>query len=226
MGVTSKEIPLPNTATFFRTFQGWLAITEQGRGDGTLQVVPLLRESTAYLMLRPLQPDLSPYDFAGASFSASVTISSRYHPLLDKLLVSLPRIYPGDAVFWHPDVIHAVERVHQGQDKAIVFYIPSAPLCLKNAAYLIKQREAFRVGATPPDYPPLDLERDDDHDKPGFVGRATVSELSEAGRRAMGFDPYPSSNSDTPHMLNFVQQCNDILFHADESMNISIRKKD
>ena len=29
-------------------------------------------------------------------------------------MISVPKVYPGDAVFWHCDVIHAVEVEHNG----------------------------------------------------------------------------------------------------------------
>ena len=29
-------------------------------------------------------------------------------------MVSVPKVNPGDAVYWHCDVIHAVEREHTG----------------------------------------------------------------------------------------------------------------
>ena len=29
-------------------------------------------------------------------------------------MISVPKVYPGDAVFWHCDVVHAVEVEHNG----------------------------------------------------------------------------------------------------------------
>ena len=29
-------------------------------------------------------------------------------------MISVPKVYPGDAVFWHCDVVHAVEIDHTG----------------------------------------------------------------------------------------------------------------
>lgn len=43
----------PNQASIFRTFQGWLAVSDTGPGQGTLQVFPDVLLSTAYIMLRP-----------------------------------------------------------------------------------------------------------------------------------------------------------------------------
>ena len=41
-----------------RAFQGWLSLSNSGPGRGTLRVLPLLREATAYWMLRPFLPDV------------------------------------------------------------------------------------------------------------------------------------------------------------------------
>ena len=41
--------------TFFRAFQGWTALTESGPGDGTLMLLPNVKEAMAYLLLRPLK---------------------------------------------------------------------------------------------------------------------------------------------------------------------------
>ena len=36
------------------------------------------------------------------------------HLQLEKTMTSIPKVYPGDAVFWHCDVVHAVEHDHNG----------------------------------------------------------------------------------------------------------------
>ncbi|SQC91864.1 Protein of uncharacterised function (DUF1479) [Cedecea neteri] len=50
---------------------------------------------------------------------------------------------PGDTVFWHCDVIHAVENEHLGEFDSNVMYIAAAPWCEKNAEYLPRQWDAF-----------------------------------------------------------------------------------
>ena len=37
----AREIPSPAVCSMFRTFQGWTALTRQGKGDGTLQLIPI-----------------------------------------------------------------------------------------------------------------------------------------------------------------------------------------
>ena len=41
-------------------------------------------------------------------------------------MVSVPKVNPGDAVYWHCDVIHAVEREHTGSGESAGKY------CLAN----------------------------------------------------------------------------------------------
>ncbi|CAE7174110.1 unnamed protein product [Rhizoctonia solani] len=43
----------PNQCSVFRGFQGWLALSETGPNEGTLRTYPLLRESVAYVIMRP-----------------------------------------------------------------------------------------------------------------------------------------------------------------------------
>ena len=50
---------------------------------------------------------------------------------------------PGDTVFWHSDVVHAVENEHRGSGYSNVMYIASTPGCEKNTAYLAKQATTF-----------------------------------------------------------------------------------
>ena len=38
------------------------------------------------------------------------------HMKLDQTMVSVPKVFPGDMVFWHCDVVHSVEREHTGRN--------------------------------------------------------------------------------------------------------------
>ena len=87
---------------------------------------------------------------------------------------------PGDTVFWHTDICHAVGDEHAGNEYASVIYIGSAPDCAKNRAYLPGQRDAFLEGRSAPDFAAMDFEVD-------FKGRATVADLTDIGRAQMGF---------------------------------------
>ena len=65
-------------------------------------------------------PDISSTDFPGISLSGGRYVGPMpnqfLHPhlRLDQTMISVPKVYPGDAVFWHCDVVHAVEIDHKG----------------------------------------------------------------------------------------------------------------
>ena len=52
-------------------------------------------------------------------------------------------------MFW--TAIHAVDKIHVGKDDSSVMYIPACPLTEANAGYLVRQREAFFEGRSPPE---------------------------------------------------------------------------
>ena len=175
----THEIPSPAVCSMFRTYQGWTALTRQGPKDGTLRLIPIA-EGIAYVLLRALQDDVDETDLCGAAPGRALGVSPEWHPDLMAALVSIPEVMPGDTVFWHTDICHAVGDEHAGSEYASVIYIGSAPDCAKNRAYLPKQREAFLSGRSAPDFAAMDFEVD-------FKGRATVEDLTDLGRAQMGF---------------------------------------
>ena len=175
----THEIPSPAVCSMFRTYQGWTALTRQGPKDGTLRLIPIA-EGISYVLLRALQDDVAEDDLCGAAPGRALGISQEWHPDLMVGMVSIPEVLPGDTVWWHTDICHAVADEHAGTDYASVIYIGSAPDCPKNRAYLPKQKEAFLEGRSAPDFAPMDLEVD-------FKGRATLDDLTDLGRAQMGF---------------------------------------
>lgn len=175
-----EEIASPAVCSMFRTFQGWTALTQQGPGDGTLQLVPIAN-AMVYILLRALQDDIAEDDLCGAMPGRALSIKPEYHAPLFHALSSIPLMQPGDTVFWHSDVIHAVEDAHRGKGYSNVMYIASAPACAKNDAYLGRQLPAFLDGRSPPDFPADDFEVD-------FIGRATADDLTPLGRAQVGMD--------------------------------------
>jgi hypothetical protein len=172
------EIPSAAVCSVFRTYQGWTALTAQGPGDGTLQLVPISR-AIVYLLLRPLLDDVPQDVLCGAQPRRAFSISAQWHPALMPALTPIPLVEPGDTVWWHPDVVHAVEDRHGGKGYSNVVYIGAAPYCAKNAAYLERQKEAFLAGRSSPDFAPENYEVD-------FEGRATADDLSDLGKKQMG----------------------------------------
>ena len=175
----TEEIPSPAVASVFRTYQGWTALTRQGPNDGTLRLVPIA-EGISYLLLRALEEDVPEDELCGAAPGRALGVSPEWHADLLAAQVSIPEVMPGDTVWWHTDICHAVADEHAGKEYASVVYIGSAPDCAKNRAYLPRQKEAFLAGRSAPDFAPMDFEVD-------FRGRATLDDLTELGRRQMGF---------------------------------------
>ena len=163
----------------FRTYQGWTALTRQGPRDGTLRLIPIA-EGISYVLLRALQDDVPEDDLCGAMPGRALGVSPEWHADLMAGLVSIPEVLPGDTVWWHTDICHAVGDEHSGKEYASVIYIGSAPDCAKNRAYLPKQKEAFLAGRSAPDFAAMDFEVD-------FKGRATEADLTDLGRAQMGF---------------------------------------
>jgi hypothetical protein len=154
----------PNACSIFRPWQGWTSLSFTGPDQGTLRVLPMLKLATAYIMLRPffrINPrDMDDWDvdvdspvFPGSSIGKTQELNDKTHPhlRLDRSMVSIPHVAPGDQVYcelyvlldpmlfnwlkWlpltgHCDLVHAVEAIHRGDSDSSVFYIPAVPLTL------------------------------------------------------------------------------------------------
>jgi hypothetical protein len=180
--VEVQEVDSPAACSMFRTFQGWTALTRQGKGDGTLQLIPIA-DSMMYMLLRALQDDVAEDDLCGAKPGRVLSAMGQWHPVLLPAVTSIPVMEPGDAVFWHTDCIHAVENEHTGKGWSNVMYIGSTVGCEKNWAYVERQKVKFLEGRTPPNFAPDDFEVD-------FVGRATVDDLTQLGKVQLGLLPH------------------------------------
>ena len=178
----TQEIPSPAVCSMFRTWQGWTALTPQGPNDGTLKLIPIAG-GIAYMLLRALQDDVPETELCCALPARALGANSQWHAPLVEGLVSIPLVQPGDTVWWHPDLVHAVEDQHRGKGYSNVMYIGAAPWCAKNAAFLEKQKPAFLKGESSPDFAAENYEVD-------YRGRAAMEDLSPLGRRQMGFDPW------------------------------------
>ncbi len=175
---STQEIPSPAVCHMFRTYQGWTALTPQGPGDGTLNLIPIARSMT-WILLRALMSDVAADDLCGAQPGRALSLTEEHHAPLLKALVPIPKVNPGDTVWWHPDVAHAVEDRHTGAGYSNVMYIGAAPECDKNRAFLTKQAQAFLEGKSSPDFAAEDYEV-------AFENRATQADLTAQGRRQMG----------------------------------------
>ncbi len=209
-----------------RTWQGWLALSHTGAGEGTLQVYPALREATAYVLLRPffrplLPPevpgflraenwvlDLESAAFPGAALGKTIELSPETHPhlRLERCMVPMRTVSPGDYVLWHCEGVHAVEGLHGGERDSSVLYIAACPLTVRNARHLREQRDCLDGGESGPDFPAGAGEGD-------FDGRATAKDIvgSEA-RRAMGLEPFDAAWGETNNVRALRRTANEILF--------------
>ncbi len=164
----------------FRTFQGWTALSEMRNDQGVLATVPI-PAAMAYILLRPLLDDVPEDELCGVTPRHVLPVNETWHPLLMRTLSVIPDIRPGDSVWWHCDVVHAVRPVADQQGWGNVMYIPAAPMCEKNAAYAASVAERFRAGASPDDFPAEHYETD-------WAGRFTETDLNDIGRRALVLD--------------------------------------
>ncbi|KAJ4155492.1 hypothetical protein LMH87_000732 [Akanthomyces muscarius] len=218
--------------TMFRMWQGWLSMSATGPSEGTLLVNPLMHRATAYVLLRPFFEavnkkkgdegylDESNWEFVGAEGMTSdlqgaspghgQELTDELHPHLelDRTMVHVPEIRPGDFVAWHCDTIHAVDKLHQGTSDSSVMYIPICPVTAINAQYVVRQREAWRNGTPGPDFPGGEGEA-------RHAGRPTEAKLRQwAGREAlqsMGLEKLVPGSAPTPGQREVVGQANAIL---------------
>ena len=178
----TKEFESPAVAHVFRTFQGWTALTEQGPSDGTLQLIPISK-GIAYVLTRALQDDVPKNELCGSKLGRALSVNNEYHSLLLKGLVSIPKMKPGDTVWWHPDVIHAVEDKHSGKNYSNVVYVGATPYCKKNLDYTIKQSKKFLEGKSPPDFAPEDYEIN-------YKGRIKLGDLSLLAKKQLALEDW------------------------------------
>lgn len=113
--------------SMFRTWQGWLAMSHTRPKEGTLLVNPLMQMSTVYTLLRPFfKPinknkaeagflDEGNWAFTGADEMTSQLqgahpghgqeLNDDLHPHLEleRTMVHVPEVRPGDFVAWHCD---------------------------------------------------------------------------------------------------------------------------
>jgi hypothetical protein len=242
--------------SMFRMFQGWLAMSRAAPGEGTLLVNPLVRESAVYALLRPffrarkgLQEvggdkgrflEEGNWEFTGgekmdselhgAMPGCAQEFPEGLHPHLEleRTMVHVPEVRPGDYVVWHCDsesgrpwggraqtmltmfglAIHAVDKKHGGTSDSSVLYIPVCPTTKASAEYVARQRAAFLQGTPGPDFPGGEGES-------RHIGRATEDYVKKycdpVGVQAMGLGKLATVEGDTEGGKAAVQQANEVL---------------
>ena len=176
----TSEFESPAVAHVFRTFQGWTALTEQGPNDGTLQLIPIAK-AMAYILTRALLDDVPKDELCGSKLGKALSVNKEYHSLLLEGLISIPNMKPGDTVWWHPDVVHAVEDKHLGKNYSNVVYVGSTPYCKKNLDYVRKQAKKFLKGESPPDFAAEDFETN-------YKGRIKIENLTLLAKKQLAIE--------------------------------------
>ena len=210
-------------------FQGSLCLESQDPGGRSMRICPMLRSATAYLLLRPFfapmnstptHPNyLSPKNWAlqhpvssvlqGATLGSRQEVSDLLHPhlRLGETLVPLPSLQPGDYVILHPDAITSPSP----SGAATTISLPICPLTRINALYLLRQRKAFLLGQSPPDFQHAGS---DDDGK--WAGRLGVQEVSDTGGedalRAMGLAPWDEDDVEGVMEAEVLEEANNVLF--------------
>ena len=207
------------TCSMFRTFQGWLAVSDIAPKEGTILFAPLVREVTAYYMLKPFFDENDELrldsDIPGAFPGKGLEFNDKTHPEMDlnNLMVLVPKVEPGDMVFWHCDLVHAVDPVHIGETDSSVFYIPSVPLCGINVEYAFLQREAFLNGLAGPDFPGFPHGTAETQ----HIGRGTPKDVVETGgktaMREFVLEKFEESQEYTVGANKAISKANNTLFN-------------
>jgi hypothetical protein len=175
---SGPQYPSSTMCSVFRTFQGWTALSDMAHDQGVLFTVPI-PEAMAYMMLRPLLPDIPEDDMCGVTVGQVFPVNETWHPLLVRAISGIPDVQAGDTVWWHADVIHGVAPVEDQQGWGNVMYIPAAPWCPRNEEYAASVREAFLNGDSPSDFP-------EEHYERSWPDRFQPERLNETGRRGLG----------------------------------------
>ncbi|KAK4170289.1 hypothetical protein QBC43DRAFT_340039 [Cladorrhinum sp. PSN259] len=224
LNVTSDLYRRSGACSIFRMYQGWLSLSS---GSSSLRVCPMPRHATAYFLLRPFFDDGWSFPSSqnsilhGALPSYAQEINSTNHPhlQLDRSLVLVPKLEPGDYLIWHPDLIHSFDFPSQEEEPqpgpaaaaAAVMYLPACPLTQTNALYLSRQRKAFLLGCPPPDF-------GGGRGESNYAGRPGVQEVNDAGGeeglRAMGLLPWDEEESafENDEEREVLAMANGILF--------------
>lgn len=203
----------------FRTLQGWLSLSDNKSGEGTLRLLPNVKLSIAYILLRPLfwkdpelgnvddyQIDLTTPKFPGTLPSfGEIMLEDKFFPHLRQAqsVVGIPDVNKGDFVFWHADIPHDVDREHNGPSHSSVFYYALTPLAAANIGTLLDTRKSWLGNVSPIDYrsqlPPGTKE---------YQGADTGNLKDDDSKRALGLLPFELDGDLNPSQINIRKLAN------------------
>ncbi|KAF1999079.1 DUF1479-domain-containing protein [Amniculicola lignicola CBS 123094] len=182
-----------NSCSCWRSLQGWLSLSHSNTGEGTLRILPSLKASVAYCMLRPLFGSNGEFDDTQPTFPGSEPGKTQFKPTndfhphlaMEKSVVGIPPVRPGDYVFWHCDLVHEVDKYHPGTRNSTAVYNACNPLTPYNIDSLLSVREAFEKAAPPRDFTSAKLVKEIETDHVDH-GARRENIWSEDGLKAIG----------------------------------------
>ncbi|KGQ03000.1 Uncharacterized protein ybiU [Beauveria bassiana D1-5] len=195
-----------NWSSIVALLRPFFEAVDEGAGAGAARGEAYLDESN----WRMVGEEGMTSELQGASPGHGQELTDALHPHLelDRTMVHVTEIKPGDFVAWHCDTIHAVDKLHQGTSDSSVLYIPICPVTALNAQYVARQREAWRRGTPGPDFPGGEGEA-------RHSGRPTEEMLRQwAGvdaLRSMGLEKLVPASDATAGQREAVDQANGIL---------------
>lgn len=167
-------------------------------------VYPNVKTVIAYVLLRPFfNPPVDHskiLDPEAWTFSTDVpwfpetfrddlqrlSIKNHPHLRLEGCMVDIPYMRPGDRVWWHADMVHAVEVEHLGEKETSVLYIAATPSTETNKMYIKHQLVQFLKREPSIDFAAKKGGWKLEGDFVGYEGDKAILN-GDAGRRAMGF---------------------------------------
>ena len=74
-------------------------------------MLPLLKEGTAYVLLRSILEDVPLGEFSGVEEkNEPFYLNEDFNKTLIDAMISIPKVEPGDTVWWHSDIIHRFRK--------------------------------------------------------------------------------------------------------------------
>lgn len=124
--------------------------------------------------------------------------------------MNIPYADEGDYIFWHCDVAHEVDNVHNGDNVSSVFFNALCPLVPYNVDNMLATRSSF-LKVTPPRDFAKDKARTmvSECDFPGEHGAEKKNILTDVGLRALGFKEFDSEEEGlTPGQIKIREFAN------------------
>ncbi|AEO70243.1 uncharacterized protein THITE_2081534 [Thermothielavioides terrestris NRRL 8126] len=228
-----RVCPLPRHATAYFLLRPFFSPSSSPTSTTTPTASPCLDRTTTahneeWVLTRPQNSILH-----GAVPSYAQELNPALHPHLElqRSLVPVPQLEPGDYLVWHPDLVHSTSPTLDAGNATTTtttttpttgdtsmdaaaggfsyMYLPACPLTQTNALYLARQRKAFLLGQPGPDFG--GGRGESEHE-----GRPGVQDVNDAGGddglRAMGLLPWDEEEADTDEEREVLAMANGILF--------------